>query len=208
LHNAPQSDQELDAQARERLALTAKLHETIAQDLALMGYRVDELIADNSLTSNQRSLLRELRLSILQVNKRFRDVIYSPMPRNRDLLLKDLRDVLGNLHGDIDLSFPRLKDHEEDMLGDVLVEMARNSVRHSQARNFHIAYEISQGNLSIHVSDDGEGMPSISNPNLGIRIIDQTLKLLCHTYSCHSDVNGTRYSLLIKSDAYENSSNK
>ena len=208
MHNAPQSDQELDTQARERLALTAKLHETIAQDLALMGYRVDELIADNSLTSNQRTLLRELRLSILEVNKRFRDVIYSSIPRNRDLLLNDLREVLGNLRGDIDLSFPRLKDHEEEMLGDVLVEMARNSARHAQARNFQITYEISQASLSIYVSDDGEGIPSVSNPNLGIRIIDQTLKLLCHTYSCHSDVNGTRYSLLIKSEAYENSSNK
>ena len=173
-----------------------------------MGYRVDELIADNSLTSNQRTLLRELRLSILEVNKRFRDVIYSSIPRNRDLLLNDLREVLGNLRGDIDLSFPRLKDHEEEMLGDVLVEMARNSARHAQARNFQITYEISQASLSIYVSDDGEGIPSVSNPNLGIRIIDQTLKLLCHTYSCHSDVNGTRYSLLIKSEVYENSSNK
>ncbi|MFM8405316.1 MAG: hypothetical protein ACKOAA_05545, partial [Actinomycetota bacterium] len=138
MHNTSESDQHLNSQAQDRLALATKLHETVAQDLALLGYRVDELIADTSLSRHQRSALREIRISIIEVNKRFRDAIYLSKPSNRAVLEEKIGQILEGRFLDIDLSFPLLKDREEVLLGEALMEMARNTARHANAKTFHI----------------------------------------------------------------------
>jgi signal transduction histidine kinase len=203
LHNAPNPDHHLDSKAEERLALATKLHETVAQDLALLGYRIDELIADSTLTIPQRSRLRELRTSIIAINKRFRDVIYLSKPRHREALLENLKEILGDQVLDIDLSFPLLKSHNEELLASALIEIARNTARHAQARNFYITFEATDEKLVINVSDDGKGIAPVSHLNLGIRIIDQNLKELCASYTCESDGSGTRYTLNIDTKHYD-----
>ena len=203
MHNAPNPDHHLDSKAEERLALATKLHETVAQDLALLGYRIDELIADSTLTIPQRSRLRELRTSIIAINKRFRDVIYLSKPSHREALLENFKEILGDQVLDIDLSFPLLKSHEEELLGSALIEMARNTARHADARNFYISFEATDEKLVICVSDDGKGIAPISHLNLGIRIIDQNLKELCTSYTCDSDESGTRYTLNISTSNYD-----
>jgi signal transduction histidine kinase len=205
LHNAPESDQHLNSQAHDRLALATRLHETLAQDLALLGYRIDELIADTSLSRHQRSALREIRISIIEVNKRFRDAIYLSKPSNRAVLEEKIGEILEGRFLDIDLSFPLLKDREEVLLGEALMEMARNTARHANAKTFHISYAISETELTIFVRDDGAGISPISKPNLGIRIIDNNLKELCTSYTCESDSSGTRYSLHIDTGHVESS---
>lgn len=205
MHNAPESDQHLNSQAHDRLALATRLHETLAQDLALLGYRVDELIADTSLSRHQRSALREIRISIIEVNERFRDAIYLSKPSNRAVLEEKIGEILEGRFLDIDLSFPLLKDREEVLLGEALMEMARNTARHANAKTFHISFEISETELTIFVRDDGAGISPISKPNLGIRIIDNNLKELCTSYTCESDSSGTRYSLHITTGHVENS---
>ena len=203
MHNAPNPDHHLDSRAKERLALATKLHETVAQDLALLGYRVDELIADSTLTNLQRTGLRELRTSIIAINKRFRDVIYLSKPRHREALLENLKEMLRDQVLDIDLSFPLLKSHNEELLASALIEIARNTARHAQARNFYITFEATDEKLVINVSDDGKGIAPVSHLNLGIRIIDQNLKELCASYTCESDGSGTRYTLNIDTKHYD-----
>jgi signal transduction histidine kinase len=203
LHNAPNSDHHLDSRAEERLSLATKLHETVAQDLALLGYRLDELIADVTLTKVQRSLLRDLRTSILAINNRFRDVIYLSKPRHRDALIENLKAILVNQLMEVDLSFPLLKSNQEELLDAALIEMAQNTARHSGASHFHISFEATDETLIIRVSDNGNGIASISHLNLGIRIIDQNLKKLCRSYDCESDESGTRYSLHIDASNYD-----
>ena len=203
MHNAPNPDHHLDSRAEERLALATKLHETVAQDLALLGYRVDELIADSTLTNLQRTGLRELRTSIIAINKRFRDVIYLSKPRHREALLENLKEMLRDQVLDIDLSFPLLKSHNEELLASALIEIARNTARHAHARNFYITFEATDEKLVINVSDDGKGIAPVSHLNLGIRIIDQNLKELCASYTCESDGSGTRYTLNIDTKHYD-----
>ena len=203
MHNAPNPDHHLDSRAEERLALATKLHETVAQDLALLGYRVDELIADSTLTNLQRTGLRELRTSIIAINRRFRDVIYLSKPRHREALLENLNEILSDQVLDIDLSFPLLKSHKEELLASALIEIARNTARHAYARNFYITFKATNETLVINVLDDGKGIAPISQLNLGIRIIDQNLKELCASYTCDSDGSGTRYTLNIDTKHYD-----
>jgi signal transduction histidine kinase len=60
----------------ERTRLARELHDGLAQELAAFGYRLDAVIGDDNLGSNNRSTLRELRLSLSTIINQVRDEIY------------------------------------------------------------------------------------------------------------------------------------
>jgi signal transduction histidine kinase len=185
-----------------RLALTTRLHETLAQDLAALGYRIDELIADTALSPSQRGSLREIRLSLIDLTKTFRDAIYLPRRHDRAQLLAELQSILAEKTVDIDLTFPLLRDADELLLGEALIEMARNCARHSKAESFSIKYSINDSGMTLHVHDDGQGISSIAKLNIGMRVIDQSLSKLCATYSCEANESGTTFEMLIGSERF------
>lgn len=103
---------------------------------------------------------------------------------------------------DIDLTFPLLRDADELLLGEALVEMARNCARHSTADSFSIKYSINDCGLTLRVYDDGQGISSIAKLNIGMRVIDQSLSKLCATYSCETNESGTTFEMLIGSERF------
>lgn len=185
-----------------RLALTTRLHETLAQDLAVLGYRIDELIADSALSPRQRSSLREIRLSLISLTKSFRDAIYLPRRQDRAQLLAELQSILAEKTANIDLNFPHLRDADELLLGEALIEIARNCARHSNAESFSINYSIDDSGLTLRVHDDGQGISSIAKLNIGMRVIDQALSTLCATYSCDTNKSGTTFEMFISSERF------
>jgi len=48
----------------ERTRLARELHDGLAQELAAFGYRLDQVIGDENLGSENRSTLRDLRLTL------------------------------------------------------------------------------------------------------------------------------------------------
>ena len=206
LHNSGTHDTYPNRSALDRIALVGRLHESLAQDLALVGYRIDELIADSSLTTEQRSQLREIRLSLLGITHQFRDDIYLTNQRSRAWLMGAIEDALGHISLDIDLSYPLMKERYETLLNEALYEITRNTLRHSQAQNFSINYTIDDAFLEIKVEDDGQGFENIRNSNLGLRLIDQTLQAISHQYSCTSTTAGTVYRITIDTSLLENAS--
>ena len=177
--------------------MTARLHETLAQDLAVIGFRLDELISDSSLSNEQRSQIREIRLSIVEIARRFRDVIYLTNYRNRQALTIALTEILVGLQSDIDLSYPLLKPQEESLLNEALVEMAHNAIRHSGAKNFTISFVKNELGLELTISDDGQGLSPVSQANLGLRVIDQSLRAIGCNYQCSTSNQGTKFTIQI-----------
>ena len=206
LHNSGTHDTYPNRSALDRIALVGRLHESLAQDLALVGYRIDELIADSSLTTEQRSQLREIRLSLLGITHQFRDDIYLTNQRSRAWLQSAIKEALGHISLDIDLSYPLLKERYETLLNEALYEITRNTLRHSQAQNFSIKFTLDDAFLEIKVEDDGQGFENIRNSNLGLRLIDQTLQAISHQYSCTSTTAGTMYRITIDTSLLENAS--
>ena len=190
--NAPTSQPGID-----RLVLTARLHETLAQDLAILGYRLDELIADSTLGHVHRTEIRDVRLSIIEIIRNFRDDIYLTNNRARDEVLATLHDFLGELQLDIDLTYPLLQPQNELLLNEVLVELGRNALRHSGARTFVISYQSNADGIELLVSDDGHGLPSPSRKSLGLMMIDQSLRVIGGEYQCSSSPQGTIYRIKI-----------
>ena len=204
LHNAGTHDTQPTRSALDRIALVGRLHESLAQDLALLGYRIDELIADPSLALHHRSELREIRLAVLAITHQFRDDIYLTNQRSREWLQRAIEEALGHISLDIDLSYPLLKERYENLLNEALYEITRNALRHSQAQNFSINFTLDDKFLEIIVKDDGQGFENIRNSNLGLRLIDQTLKAIAHQYSCTSTTSGTVYRITIDTSFLEN----
>ena len=180
-----------------RLSLTARLHETLAQDLAVLGFRLDELIADSNLSKEHREEIREIRLSMLEISRRFRDEIYFSNDRSRETLKSAFAEILAGFDCEVDLSYPLLQPHVEILLNDVLVEIARNSARHSGGRKFILSYKTSNDGIQLHISDDGRGLPSPSQKNLGLIAIDQSLRFMGCNYECSSTQQGTTYRIQI-----------
>ena len=189
---APSSQQGID-----RLALTARLHETLAQDLAVLGFRLDELLADSTLGREHRAEIREIRLSIVEIIRQFRDDIYLTNNRSRDEMKVSLSHILEDVRFTIDLTYPPLQTQNERLLNEVLIELARNTARHSGAQTFEISYQSHADGIELLVSDDGHGLPSPSRKNLGLMMIDQSLRVIGCEYQCSSSSQGTIYRIKI-----------
>lgn len=194
--DAPTSPQS-SPQSFIRLALTARLHETLAQDLAVLGYRLDELIAKSTLSTEHRAEIRAIRLSMVEISRRFRDEIYFSNHRSREAVRSALSEILAGLDHSIDLSYPLLSAHEEILLNEVLIEIARNTAQHSGGHSFKLSYTRNDDGIELHISDDGRGLPSPSRKNLGLVTIDQSLRFIGCNYECSSTQEGTTYRIQI-----------
>lgn len=197
LHNPHHSDSDISSTALVRLALTTRLHETLAQDLALVGYNIDEMIADPELSPGQRARLRDIRLSLVDITQQFRDTIYLAGPRDRSTMARELQMILKEIRCDIDLTYPPLRENAEALLNDALIEIARNAARHSGAQTFRISHQDSDQGFTLMISDDGRGIANISNMNIGMRVIDRALRTLSHDYTCSTSDAGTVFTVFI-----------
>ena len=158
---------------------------------------MDALIGESELDSTLRGQLRDIRLSLQEITQRFRDDIYLTNQRSRQWLHNALKEALHGFNLSIDLSYPTLIGRYEHLLNEAIFEIARNSLRHSSARKFEIAYCLDQNHLQLKVSDDGTGFSDASTPNLGLQLIDQTLTLVAVAYTCESNSHGTTYTITI-----------
>ena len=183
-----------------RLSLARRLHETLAQDLAVIGYDLDALIGEEALDPSHRAQLRSIRLRIMGVTQRFRDEIYRTRQKSRSDVDREIRSMLSSLKIDIDMSYPELSEESESLLNEVLLEIARNTMKHSSATAFYLKYELTTSGFILLIGDDGVGDVNLKNKantkeNFGLRGIDELLKIIADEYVCSSDRTGTQFQI-------------
>ena len=111
----------------ERQRLARDLHDTVAQSLAALGYGLDEVVGDESLTSKSRKALRSHRLELSRIVADLRDEIH----RLRSPRIERLFDWLSprtNVELEADLRFKSLP--EEPELAHLLLELFNNAANH------------------------------------------------------------------------------
>jgi signal transduction histidine kinase len=183
-----------------RLSLARRLHETLAQDLAVIGYDLDALIGEEALDPSHRAQLRSIRLRIMGVTQRFRDEIYRTRQKSRSDVDREIRSMLSSLKIDIDMSYPELSEESESLLNEVLLEIARNTMKHSSATAFYLKYELTTSGFILLIGDDGVGDVNLkkkanTKENFGLRGIDELLKIIADEYVCSSDRTGTQFQI-------------
>ena len=177
----------------ERLDLARRLHDGLAQELAALGYAMDSLIADPRLAQELRAEMRSLRLRLIAINANFRDEIYLLRHFNFDSLSRACDDLFGAIDLRINLPKAQLAPAAEDALARALLEIARNSAKHSGCAQFSIESQIHNNLLEIVASDNGIGAISTRERSFGLASITEHLTKIGAGVECIADQSGTRY---------------
>ncbi len=114
----------------ERLRIARDLHDTVAQRLAGLGYSLDATIADESIPSDRKRSLREIRFELSQVVEELRDEILALRSDPRSSIEEWLRERLK-----LEINWQRfdsleIADREREEVLYVLLELLQNAISH------------------------------------------------------------------------------
>lgn len=168
------------ATMEERRRLAREIHDGIAQEIASLGYVVDELVAEEqdeeqrqriwALRGELTRIVSELRLSIFDLRS---DV--QPHTGLGAALSSYVRQVGASsgltVHLVLDESTDRLSVETETELLRIAQEAITNARRHSRARNLWVTCRVSPPNAYMRVADDGRGLGSPRIDSYGLDIM-------------------------------------
>ena len=144
---------------QERLELSRRLHDGLAQDLAALGYSLDSIIGDVELPSHLRDELRLSRLQLSAICADFRDEIYRIRLMDRNRLRQDLRSLLIDIDSYVDLEYPVRSQEVEDGIGHALLEIIKNAIKHGNAKRVEVKWQLLPELLEITITDNGARKP-------------------------------------------------
>ncbi|MFZ9761965.1 MAG: hypothetical protein ACO3CY_01495 [Candidatus Nanopelagicaceae bacterium] len=187
-----------------RLDLARRLHETLAQDLAVIGYQLDEIIGDANLGKTHRIALRKIRFSISQTTKSFRDQIYQLKLTSRQQLSNQVKEILGEIKLAADFTYPEFDQLVEEGLSQVILELARNTSRHSKATCFYLNFKEDEESIEFEIGDDGIGGVKPKDFRFGLASIDELLIQISSSYSSASTADGSSFKFQIRKSGSNN----
>jgi PAS domain S-box-containing protein len=152
------------AEERERKRIAGVLHDEIAQTLAAARMRVDMI---QGIPSDQEERLKEakalLMQSILETRSLMTDI---GNPLLFDMGVKAACESLADrltkmhrvrIHCDIGEAYKYLDPDIKTILYQLIRELLNNVVKHSRAKNAHVAIDMENGKFRVKVTDDGVG---------------------------------------------------
>jgi signal transduction histidine kinase len=167
------------ATTEERRRLAREIHDGIAQDLASLGYVVDELIeaADPAtrdplveLRSDVGRLVTELRHSIF-------DLRSEVAPTGLGTAVADYVQATGNrnraltVHLLLDEAPHRLRRDVEEELLRIVQEAVTNARKHARAENLWVTCRVHPPYAELRVEDDGDGIRSGRSDSFGLSVM-------------------------------------
>jgi signal transduction histidine kinase len=175
------------ATLEERHRLAREIHDGIAQEVASLGYQVDELMA-NAESENQRLELTALREEMSRVVGELRFSIYdlrSESLREGGLgaaLSEYVRQVGSRssmtVHLSLDEAATRLRAETEIELLRIAQEAISNARKHSGAKNLWVHCQTRPPCAYLEVRDDGDGVIEYRSDSYGLRIMKERAERL------------------------------
>ena len=142
----------------ERTRLAREIHDGLAQELASLGYRLDQIIGSNNLDNINRTPLRQIRFSISGLINQVKDEIFE-LRTNESKSFKaqldqqlstilSLSDITYEIHGEIEV-----KSDQRFELMRAVRELIFNAMRHADCSVIQIRLTSNQ----IEIEDNGVG---------------------------------------------------
>ena len=177
----------------ERTRIARELHDGLAQELASLGYRLDQIIGNSNLDNKNRYLLRELRFTLTGLVNQVRDEIFELRTNSSKALKQQLDDQISVLLSGSDIDYEITGDLEIDTnkrfeLIRAVREIIINARRHSGCS--HIAINLS--NEKIVITDNGLGGISEKVNSFGLTGVQERLTLIGALLSSESNSAGTK----------------
>lgn len=187
-----------------RLDLARRLHETLAQDLAVIGYKLDVIIGEADLDKKHRIALRKIRFALSETTKSFRDQIYRLRLTSREQLMRQVVEILGEINLEADFTYPEFNQVVEEGLSQVILELARNTARHSKATHFYLSFKQMEESIEFDIGDNGIGGVKPKDFRFGLASIDELLTQISSSYSSFSTSSGSSFKFQINISGSDN----
>jgi signal transduction histidine kinase len=184
------------AGAQERARLAREIHDGVAQDLAALGYRLDDLATTPNLASDQRSEIRQIRSALSETLHRLRRSIFDL--RNSEIdLLTELRSFLYELEGQgmevsfvCDDSISDLAPAVARQLHAIAVEGLLNAVHHANATRLEFIFANQRDSYQMTIQDNGVGNVEVKEFSYGLATMSERAKLIDATCSIENPRTG------------------
>jgi signal transduction histidine kinase len=168
------------ATTEERQRLAREIHDGVAQELASLGYAVDDLVAEND-DEHQRSRLRALRAEITRVVSELRLSIFDlrsgiSTAAGLGSALSDYVRAVGarsgfTVHLTLDEAPTRLRVEVETELLRIAQEAVTNARKHAEAGHLWVDCQVRPPYAQVTVEDDGHGMGQPREDSYGFTIM-------------------------------------
>ena len=163
----------------ERTRLARELHDGLAQELASLGYRLDQIIGSNNLDNINRTPLRQIRFSISGLINQVRDEIFELRTNEsksfKAQLDQQLSTILSHseityeIHGEIEI-----KSNQRFELMRAVRELVFNAVRHADCSVIRIKLTSNQ----IEIEDNGVGGVNEKQNSYGLLGVKERLEAI------------------------------
>jgi len=169
----------------EHLATLGELATGLAHEIRnpLAGIAgVIEIVArDLPASSPAKSVVKDIRLEIAQINRILTDLLETARPRPPEMRCCDLNTTVEHavmlarqqvLSKPIEILFQRTSaplevEHDSDQIHQVLLNLLLNALQAIEGEGkIEVAIEELQNDVSITVSDTGRGIPAVHLPNI------------------------------------------
>ena len=153
------------ATVAERHRLSREIHDGIAQEVAGLGFLVDDLIGRTGDEEVKSGLLR-IRDELTRMVSELRLSIFDLRRNSGAGIAQALADTTRQLGADGDLTVHLVLDEDPARLatgsGPQILRIAQeaitNAQRHAAARTLWVTYRVSDSGVYLRVADDGQGV--------------------------------------------------
>ena len=160
----------------ERTRLARELHDGLAQELASLGYRLDQIIGSNDLDNTNRAPLRQIRFSISGLINQVRDEIFELRTNESKSFREQLDQQLAIILTHTDIAYEvsgecEVKSDQRFELLRAVRELVVNAMRHGSCSIIKIKLTLNQ----IQVEDNGIGGMIIKKESYGLVGVSERL---------------------------------
>jgi signal transduction histidine kinase len=176
------------ATSEERRRLAREIHDGIAQELASLGYAVDELVAEASAGTQGKSadtpmagVLRNLRSEITRIVGELRLSIFDLRSEVQAQVglgtaLSDYVRAVGvgttfSVHLVLDEAPERLPIASEAELLRIAQEAITNARKHADAEHLWVTLRVDPPSAHLRIEDDGRGMGTKRHDSFGLEVM-------------------------------------
>jgi signal transduction histidine kinase len=169
------------ATAEERQRLAREIHDGVAQEVASLGYLIDDINAHapaevtpqlTALRSEVSRIISELRLSIFDLRREI-----GPGASLTSVLADHARHVGATtgiaVHLELSEAPARLRPGVESEILRIAQEAIANARRHSKARNLWVTCLVDAPEVYLRVDDDGRGLLPPRDDSFGLSIMQE-----------------------------------
>ena len=184
----------------ERIRIAQELHDGIAQDLVGIGYSLDLLLADDSLSHQARLDIRSTRFTVDGLIAKVREEILDlrrGTGRPFHAILRELTvEICSGFELTLNLEEIQVNAPTDVEYESIATEILRNCVQHSRATHIGINLYSVDNRICLEVIDNGIGGANVKDGHFGLTGLMERVHNLGGSITIDSN-KGTRIAILM-----------